>query len=76
MLGCPNWIPFEDASSTAWAAAVQTNTLEAIKSGDLNGLKELEFTGRKLVVGHWYTMLLRKEIRDDGNLIPTRYLVS
>jgi len=66
----PNWIPFEDASSTAWAAAVQTNTSEAIKSGDSNGLKELELTGRKLVAGHRYTMWLRKEIRDDGNPDP------
>ena len=65
----PETIPFEKASLFEWTEALQSNTVEELKKPILKNLNELAKNNCKLVVGHFHTSLLRKEIYDDGKEI-------
>lgn len=61
----PEYIPFEAARCSDWLEAISMDTIRAMTDPNQNLLNTLKNTGRQLVVGHFYTILLRRNIKDD-----------
>lgn len=61
----PNYIPFEQAPDFVWQEAIQAFGYNLFLDQIQNSLVVLAETGRRLVLGHWYTIYLRKFVAND-----------